>query len=321
MEQNLLQTLGFQQTPVNNQGRATAGLPCFTPTHSPLLRPGASLETLSQLKYKPDPLLVHLIPPPRSLRTPSFHPILPINRPRLQAIPSPSRVSRAKFPICQFNSLIDGKEQEKNGPAQLASQVSPGRIPPAPPVTAERNVCEAQRTQVNSNLAGLGASTFPARTASSRERGSASTLRVSPPSSQIFPPPPGEARRDGVAAATVAPCRASEGRKKGDGAAGRPCVGCGYGMAGMQGLHWGSGCDPRALPPTQGADPDLPLGRQFSRRALGALCRCFGGAKIFSLLVSKMPVILVFQREGSRSPNEGRAVAGGGVHASLAALM
>lgn len=155
---------------------------------------------------------MHLIPPPRSLRTPSFHPILPINRPRLQAIPSPSRVSRAKFPICQFNSLIDGKEQEKNGPAQLASQVSPGRIPPAPPVTAERNVCEAQRTQVNSNLAGLGASTFPARTASSRERGSASTLRVSPPSSQIFPPPP--ARLAGMGSQRQPSPRAGQAREE-----------------------------------------------------------------------------------------------------------
>lgn len=320
MEQNLLQTLGFQQTPVNNQGRATVGLRCFTPTHSPLLRPGASLETLSKLKYKPDPLLVHLSHSPAPQPPHPLFPPHPSYKPPPPSKPSLSLpASHAKFPICQFNSLIDGKEQEKNGPAQLASQVSPGRIPPAPLETAERNVCEAQRTQVNSNLAGLGASTFPARTASSRERGSARTLRVSPPSSQIFPP--GEARRDGVAAATVAPCRASEGRKKGDGAVGRPCVGCGYGMAGMQGLHWGSGCDPRALPPTQGADPDLPLGWQFSRRALGALCRCFGGAKIFSLLVSKMPVILVFQREGSRSPNEGRAVTGGGVHASLAALM
>lgn len=43
-------------------------------------------------------------------------------------------------------------------------------------MTAERNVCGAQRTQVDSNLAGLGARTFPARSAGSRERGGAASL-------------------------------------------------------------------------------------------------------------------------------------------------
>lgn len=122
-------------------------------------------------------------------------------------------------------------------------------------MTAERNVCEAQRTQVNSNLAGLGASTFPARTASSRERGK-------------------QAHAEGIAAlladlpparlATVEPHRQPSPRagqareEKGDGAVHRPLVGCSHMMAGMQ-ETCRSGCDPGPLPAAQGTDPDLPL--------------------------------------------------------------
>lgn len=64
-----------------------------------------------------------------------------------------------------------------------------------------------------------------------------------------------------------------------------------------------------------------PRAGKFSGRALGSLRRCFGGVKIFSLLVSKLSVILVFQREDRPSPNEGQDAAGGRVPASLAALM
>lgn len=88
---------------------------------------------------------------------------------RCARFPKPSLSLDWNFPSVSLILWSMGKSR-KRSPAQLASQVTPGRRLSVLLVTAEWNVCGAHRTQVNSNLVGLGASTSSARIAAP-ERG------------------------------------------------------------------------------------------------------------------------------------------------------